>query len=875
MSSRGRWLLCAALVAAVCLPASAGLLEYVAAPEPQYHWSVVGQQTYEGAQVIYIRMTPEVWQGITWMHNIALVVPATVQYPDKALLVISGGSSGAMPGSGDLYLAKTVADAIGAPVALLPSVPNQPLFGGLSEDALIAHTFVQFLDTGDETWPALLPMTKSAVKAMDTIQAYARQTLGREITGFVVTGASKRGWTTWLAGAADPGRVKGIAPMVIDMLNWPLQWPHQLETWGDYSAMIDDYTNAGLLDQLNDAGAPLVQMVDPYSYRDRLTMPKLIINGANDPYWVIDALNLYWVGLTGPKWVLYDPNSGHDLDDQQRVLNSLVGFFHYVAGGAAFPTMTWKHDETKSDLTLSIQASPKPVAARVWAARSDDMDFRNETWQQTAMSADKKGVFAGSIPKSNVQNTALFGEAEFNIGGRTFTLSTQVRVVALAHAKTPPGRSAFGRLRAGAAKVAITPPMSMPQYLAGYDEDRIMRGVHDDIWARALYLTDGRTQLVLASLDLIGMQKPDLDAIAAAVGPTVGANVIITNTHTHSGPDVIGLWGRPWDLVPGWDENYIAYVKERATQAILQARQNARPAFVSFGSAMTTPEDRIAWNANERWFQADSPPWEPGRGRGPQDYEVSVMRVVGRTDPQSAHRRYDGSDTIATVFNFACHPEVTGSSDDDAVKYLLSADVANYAYQEIESAAGGTAIWLQGALGAMVTADEQAETWAEAERIGRALGQRALQGAASAELEKNPQIACASQTLSAPLYNETFYWGLLTGLLRGAQRAVPNESSPYGIGLTTSVSAIQIGGLQIATTPGEAYPKIGLNIKQNILTAPHKMVLGLAKDELGYIMYPFDYGTSEYGYETSMSLGPNIGVDVEAALRKALAEIQQ
>jgi len=433
-----------------------------------------------------------------------------------------------------------------------------------------------------------------------------------------------------------------------------------------------------------------------------------------------------------------------------------------------------------------------------------------------------------------------------------------------------PGRSAFGRLRAGAARVAITPDAADPQYLAGYDQNRLMRGVHDDIWARAVYLTDGTNQLVLASLDLIGLLKTDIDQIVTAVAPEVGPNVIITSTHTHSGPDVIGLWGRPWDLVPGWDEDYIARVKERTALAILQAKEASRPARLLFGSAITTPDDRIAWNSNERWFQADSPPWDPGRGRGPQDYELSVMRVEARLDGDEP-----GADTIATVFNFACHPEITGNSGDDSVKYSLSSDMANYAYQEVESAAGGVAIWLQGACGAMVTADKRSSTWAEAERVGRALGRKALQGAAAAELAENPRIAIAGRALLVPLYNEIFFQGMTLGVVRSAPgRLVATGAGPFGVSIATALNVVQIGGLQIATTPGESYPKVGLNIKQHILNAPHKMVLGLAGDEVGYIMYRFDYGTSEYGYETTMSAGPTIGTQVEAALTAAMGDLE-
>src|SRR5690606_32270895 len=108
-----------------------------------------------------------------------------------------------------------------------------------------AHTFEQYLRTGESDWPLLLPMVKSAVRAMDATQEYARQNWSMQLETFTVTGASKRGWTTWLTGATDP-RATAIAPMVIDMLNMREQMKHQVATWGDYSDEIDDYTRRGL-----------------------------------------------------------------------------------------------------------------------------------------------------------------------------------------------------------------------------------------------------------------------------------------------------------------------------------------------------------------------------------------------------------------------------------------------------------------------------------------------------------------------------------------------------------------------------------------------------------------------------------------------------
>src|SRR5581483_12389999 len=111
--------------------------------------------------------------------------------------------------------------------------PNQPLLDGKREDALIAETFVRYLKTGDGDWPLLFPMVKSLVRAMDALQEFAKQELKVEIRRFIVSGGSKRGWTTWLTGATDP-RVTAIAPLVIDTLNMREQMPHQLKSFGAY-----------------------------------------------------------------------------------------------------------------------------------------------------------------------------------------------------------------------------------------------------------------------------------------------------------------------------------------------------------------------------------------------------------------------------------------------------------------------------------------------------------------------------------------------------------------------------------------------------------------------------------------------------------------
>ena len=190
--------------------------------------------------------------------------PATSHTRIRGILFITGGGTGGKASDEDHKLAFTLTKATGARVAVLHQVPNQPLLGDKSEDALIAETFVRYLETKDRNWPLLFPMVKSAVRAMDAVQAWAGRQASGEIKRFVVTGASRRGWTTWLTGAVD-NRVIAIAPMVIVMLNMGAQGPNQLDVWGKYSEQIEDYVNRGLMERAKTReGTELWRMVDPF-----------------------------------------------------------------------------------------------------------------------------------------------------------------------------------------------------------------------------------------------------------------------------------------------------------------------------------------------------------------------------------------------------------------------------------------------------------------------------------------------------------------------------------------------------------------------------------------------------------------------------------
>jgi PhoPQ-activated pathogenicity-related protein len=404
------------------------LKEYAARPDAEFAWQVRAKKDSPQGRLWEVDLTSQTWQGIVWRHSLLVFEPPKVRYPQHAILFITGGSTGGRPGKDSLQMGFRLAELAHARVAMLHHVPNQPLLGNRKEDDLITETWLRYLATGDVTWVLQLPMVKSAVRAMDAVQALAKAEWNGSVAGFVVTGASKRGWTTWLTAVADE-RAVAVAPMVIDMLNLRPQMKYQLDTWGAYSEQIGDYTRKGLIREgdLNPREALLLQLVDPYTYRSRLTLPKLLIHGTNDPYWTVDAAKLYWDELAGEKSLHEVPNAGHGLDGgRPRALATLGSFFHHVAGGAPWPKLQWTHSDDQRDLLLRVTSSPEPKAARLWIARSPTKDFRQAKWRSEPLEASDGG-FLAKVPKPQQDHVAFFGELQFDDEGTPYSLCTLVR----------------------------------------------------------------------------------------------------------------------------------------------------------------------------------------------------------------------------------------------------------------------------------------------------------------------------------------------------------------------------------------------------------------------------------------------------------------
>jgi PhoPQ-activated pathogenicity-related protein len=318
-------------------------------------------------------------------------------------------------------------------------VPNQPLVfsddpgNQRYEDAIIAYTFDKFLKTQDPTWPLLLPMAKSAVRAMDTVQDHLTKATGGkvQIKDFVVSGGSKRGWTTWLTAAVDK-RVRAIAPIVIDVLNMGPQMEHHFAAYGFYSKAIGDYEQMKVLNRMgSQGGSDIRNFVDPYEYRTRYTMPKFVINSAGDQYFLSDSTQFYFKDLPAPKYLLYNPNTDHGLSGSQAD-KALLAWYMAILGGRQLPDFSWN---IAGEGHMVVTAKTTPTQVSLWTATNPTArDFRLETigkaWTSSPLAVNDKGVYDAAVKAPEKGWTAYFVELLFDSGGTLpYRFSTEIRVV--------------------------------------------------------------------------------------------------------------------------------------------------------------------------------------------------------------------------------------------------------------------------------------------------------------------------------------------------------------------------------------------------------------------------------------------------------------
>lgn len=434
------------VVTLLCYSARAqetALDRYVRQPDATYAWSVARESEGQGVKQWVVDLKSQTWRTQkdvnrpVWQHWLTIVKPEKTT-AKRALLFIVGGANGREAPQAAEARTLAIANATQSVVAELRMVPNQPLiFHGdgveRTEDDLIAYTWDQYLKTGDETWPARLPMVKSAVRAMDCVQELLASERGGKlaIEKFVVAGGSKRGWTTWCTAAVDP-RVEAAIPIVIDVLNVNASMRHHVAAYGAYSLAINDYYQHKIMQRTDHPRlAGLYAIEDPYSYRERLTMPKFIVNSAGDEFFLPDSSQFYFGELKGEKLLRYVPNSNHSLKDTDAV-ESIIAFYQTVLSGTPRPKFAWTFEK---DGSIRVQSETKPKEVLLWQATNPDRrDFRlaviGKAYKSQSLIDQGTSTFVANLKAPPKGWTASFVELTFDVGAAfPLKLTTAVRVL--------------------------------------------------------------------------------------------------------------------------------------------------------------------------------------------------------------------------------------------------------------------------------------------------------------------------------------------------------------------------------------------------------------------------------------------------------------
>ena len=434
------------LLALVALPVFAAgetaLDRYVAAPDPNYKYELARTTAGRGFTQLVYDLTSQKWRSEKdvdhplWHHWLTIIVPDKVDKATGFLFLTGGSIDSALPQQADAMLT-AMATSTNSISAQLNGIPNEPLLftgetKGRTEDAAIVYTWDKFMRGGsspdNETWPLRLPMTKAAVRAMDTVTAVAK-TKGFTVDHFVVSGASKRGWTTWTTAAVDK-RVVAIMPLVIDVLNVEKSLEHHYSAYGSWSPALGDYMDMKTFDWL---GTPqmkkLLAIEDPYSYLDRLTMPKYIVNAGGDQYFLPDSSQFYWKDLKGEKNLRYVPNTKHDLNGSD-VRENAVAFFSTIVNNEPRPQMDWSFEK---DGSIRVKATSKPTQVLMWKANNPKArDFRldviGKAYTSTVLDDMGDGVYVAKIDKAEPGYTAFFIEATFPTKTSWLKLTSGVRI---------------------------------------------------------------------------------------------------------------------------------------------------------------------------------------------------------------------------------------------------------------------------------------------------------------------------------------------------------------------------------------------------------------------------------------------------------------
>jgi len=399
-------------------------------------------------------------------------------------------------------------------------------------------------------------------------------------------------------------------------------------------------------------------------------------------------------------------------------------------------------------------------------------------------------------------------------------------------------------------------------YLAGFGNNRMATGKHDDLWARAVVLEYGETKIAIVSIDVIGYYSKanfyGLGEIKKLVDPKLGlSDILITSTHDHEAPDTIGAWGAN-SLSDGKYPKYLRFVDRQIARAINKAGASTIRTVMKLARTDPQTSPSIAGMQTRT------------HGRPPAFYDEE-MRIM---------QFFDGSGTrldkvIATVINWNTHPESMESGN-----HVITSDFPNAVREEVERKYGGTAIYISGDIGAVeIIGDSNTKTvdrmrfdgkdfplkasnrpdytFERTEAIGRDVAKAVFDALGRGEWSSSLGMELKKATLRAPMDNV----GYLFLASKGVLDTMPMPREGELPELETTVYAITIGDAQIITSPGELFPEVFYGVEKyrrrdcagadtrrpmepgvrDLMTKKYKFVFGLCPDEFGYIVPGYDF----------------------------------
>jgi len=385
----------------------------------------------------------------------------------------------------------------------------------------------------------------------------------------------------------------------------------------------------------------------------------------------------------------------------------------------------------------------------------------------------------------------------------------------------------------GTAVANITPPLGA--CIAGDANGRTFTGVHDSLYLKTVVISDGKTRIALITADCIGLLHPTLLAIRKGVAAAIPmtdlepSRLVIASTHTHSGPDVVGLWGpNPW--TSGVDTSYQNALVKKAVETVVQALANQQKATAVCSEG--TYGDSWVVNISDTTSI---------------DRSIALLQFIDRN-----------GNSIASLLNFACHPTFLDNASD-----WVSADYVAGVYKQMDEQLGGVNLFLQGAIGGWVQPEFEEKTFAAAEKRGRELADTGLKLLKNSRPLDSAIIRYKSKLIQLPVSNPGFKQLAALGVL----------DRPITDSVRTEIAWFSIGNVQFATYPGETTPVHSLETKALMRQKGPKMVIGLGMDALGYLLSPNFFNPQQPLPHTEYLLSRSIDPAAGPLLMEQLREI--